>query len=157
MNVMPNQDEREEVRRYCCERPLERPKTNIKTAVVSVLMFIMIVTVMSFGVIQIVSWLGVHFQMRWIMSHHTAAGIISCAVCFTVCLLLVLKRMVIGMVSLYQHYAPDDIRRKCILKPTCSEYTILAVKKYGVFRGVKKSVHRLLFTCRGWDYRVDEP
>jgi putative component of membrane protein insertase Oxa1/YidC/SpoIIIJ protein YidD len=43
------------------------------------------------------------------------------------------------------------------LKPTCSEYMILAVEKYGVFCGVKKGVHRLLFTCRGWDYRVDEP
>jgi putative component of membrane protein insertase Oxa1/YidC/SpoIIIJ protein YidD len=49
------------------------------------------------------------------------------------------------------------VRRKCILKPTCSEYIILAIEKYGVFRGVKKGVYRLLYTCRMRDYRIDEP
>jgi putative component of membrane protein insertase Oxa1/YidC/SpoIIIJ protein YidD len=117
------------------------------------MIFLALVAVMSFGAIHLVSWLGIQCQNQWIASHPAAGGFLTCVVCF----MLILKRMIIGIVRLYQHYAPEDIRRKCILKPTCSEYMILAVEKYGVFFGVKKGVHRLLFTCRGWDYRVDEP
>lgn len=157
METMPKQNEWEEVRSYCCERLLVRPKTNIAAAVLSVIIFIAVVTLASFGSIQLVSWLGSRFQIQCILTHPVTADILSCVICFALCFLVTLKHMVIGVVKLYQHYAPDDVRRKCILKPTCSEYMILAVEKYGVFRGVKKGVHRLLFTCRGWDYRIDEP
>jgi putative component of membrane protein insertase Oxa1/YidC/SpoIIIJ protein YidD len=157
MDEMPNQDEREAVRIYCCERPLERPKTSIATAVVSVALFFMAVAVMSFGVIWLASWLGINLQIRCIILHPIVVIVLSSLSCFALSFLLILKRMTIGIVRLYQHYAPEDMRRKCILKPTCSEYMILAVEKYGAIRGVKKSVHRLLITCRGWDYRVDEP
>ena len=157
MDVMPGQDELEEVRKYCCERPLERPKTNIKAAILSASLFIAVVSGISFGAIQFVSWLGGHLHVQWIVSQPFVADIIVCTLCFALCFLLMLKRTAIGVIKLYQHYAPENMRRKCILKPTCSEYMILAIEKYGVFRGVKKSVYRLLFTCRGWDYRIDEP
>jgi putative component of membrane protein insertase Oxa1/YidC/SpoIIIJ protein YidD len=121
------------------------------------MLFLALVAVMSFGAIHLVSWLGIQCQNHWIASHPAAAGFLACVVCFVLCFMLILKRMLIGIVRLYQHYAPEEIRRKCILKPTCSEYMILAIEKYGVFCGVKKGVYRLLYTCRGWDYRIDEP
>ncbi|MDR2094033.1 MAG: membrane protein insertion efficiency factor YidD, partial [Treponema sp.] len=149
--------ERDEVRAYCCERELERPKTNIKIAIVSTMIFLVVVLIVSFSAIHLVFWLGVQWKNHWIASHSAVTCLLTCAVCFVLCFMLILKRMIIGIVRLYQHYAPEEVRRKCILKPTCSEYIILAIEKYGVFRGVKKGVYRLLYTCRMRDYRIDEP
>lgn len=72
-------------------------------------------------------------------------------------LIIGMRWFVIGLVKLYQHYAPEDVRRECMLMPTCSEYCILAVRKYGVIKGCKKTVHRLLHTCVGRVYKIDMP
>ena len=68
-----------------------------------------------------------------------------------------LKPAVIGCVRLYQHYAPEGMRRRCLLKPTCSEYAILAVKKYGAIIGIYKTCVRLFVKCKGEIYHIDEP
>jgi putative component of membrane protein insertase Oxa1/YidC/SpoIIIJ protein YidD len=67
------------------------------------------------------------------------------------------KRIIIEFVRLYQHYAPEEVRRTCLLMPTCSEYKILAVQKYGALPGLCKGIYRLLITCRGTVYRIDYP
>ena len=64
------------------------------------------------------------------------------------------KKTVIWMVHLYQNKAPDEVRLRCAMEPSCSVYMILAVEKYGVIRGVYKGIRRL-FRCgdvRGVDY-----
>jgi putative membrane protein insertion efficiency factor len=66
------------------------------------------------------------------------------------------KQMAIGFVRLYQHYSPERLRRRCLFKPTCSEYALLAIEKYGLFKGMKKSFDRLK-RCHGEDYRIDYP
>ncbi|KAA5217934.1 membrane protein insertion efficiency factor YidD [Bacteroides finegoldii] len=65
--------------------------------------------------------------------------------------------MLIGIVKLYQRYAPEETRRKCLYKPTCSEYAILALKKYGLVKGLYKIYIRLFKTCRGIEYGIDYP
>ena len=157
MEATPSQKEREEVRLYCCERPLERPDTNIKTAVAATLLFLISAAGIMLVANLIIYWLGFRFLSEWFRSHQIEVEIITCVTSIIVCFLVMLKRIVIGVVKLYQHYAPENIRRKCILKPTCSEYMILAVEKYGVLHGIKKGIYRLMFTCRGWDYRIDDP
>jgi putative membrane protein insertion efficiency factor len=72
-------------------------------------------------------------------------------------LLFVSKKAVIGLVRLYQHYAPERIRRKCIFKPTCSEYMILAIEKYGLLKGLYKGINRMFFKCKGFYYSIDYP
>ena len=57
--------------------------------------------------------------------------------------LLRLKSIIIWLVRVYQHYAPDDVRHLCLYTPSCSEYMILAVEKYGPFRGFMKGIDRL--------------
>lgn len=59
-------------------------------------------------------------------------------------ILLILKRALIWLVHVYQHYAPDRIRLKCVFEPSCSEYMILCIKKYGAIRGFIKGCIRLL-------------
>lgn len=54
------------------------------------------------------------------------------------------KRAVIWLVHLYQNKASDETRLKCVFEPSCSEYMILAVRKYGLLKGVFKGIHRLL-------------
>jgi putative component of membrane protein insertase Oxa1/YidC/SpoIIIJ protein YidD len=41
--------------------------------------------------------------------------------------------------------------------PTCSEYAILALRKYGVIVGLYRIYIRLAKTCRGNVYRTDYP
>jgi putative component of membrane protein insertase Oxa1/YidC/SpoIIIJ protein YidD len=71
--------------------------------------------------------------------------------------LVVSKKAIIGLVRLYQHYAPERIRRKCLFKPTCSEYMILALEKYGLIKGLCKGAYRMFFKCKGFYYSVDYP
>jgi putative component of membrane protein insertase Oxa1/YidC/SpoIIIJ protein YidD len=68
-----------------------------------------------------------------------------------------LKYGIIGSIRLYQRYAPEDIRRKCLFMPTCSEYAIMAVRKYGSIIGLCKTFYRLVFLCRGNIYRIHYP
>ncbi len=53
------------------------------------------------------------------------------------------KRAALCLVRIYQRYAPDRVRNKCRYEPSCSEYAILAIRKYGLIRGVGKSIKRL--------------
>lgn len=54
------------------------------------------------------------------------------------------RRIIIDLVLLYQRYAPLSLRAACVYQPSCSQYMILAVEKYGPFRGVVKGIKRLL-------------
>lgn len=67
-----------------------------------------------------------------------------------------LKRAIIWVVLCYQKYAPERIRRACLFTPSCSEYMILAVQKYGVIKGVFKGINRLL-RCHNPNGGVDYP
>lgn len=66
------------------------------------------------------------------------------------------KTFLIGLVHLYQRFSPEDKRRSCLFKPTCSEYAILALNKYGVLRGLPKIIDRCK-RCHGNKYRIDYP
>lgn len=56
---------------------------------------------------------------------------------------LSLKKIIITLVSIYQAVAPEKIRRKCRYEPSCSQYMIIAVEKYGAFKGLLKGIKRL--------------
>ena len=51
----------------------------------------------------------------------------------------------IGIIKFYQKYISSikPKKVKCKFHPTCSEYGIQAIKKYGIFKGIKKTVIRL--------------
>jgi len=57
--------------------------------------------------------------------------------------IITLKTAIIGAIKIYQRYAPDSIRNKCRFEPSCSEYMILSIEKYGTIRGVLKGINRL--------------
>lgn len=64
------------------------------------------------------------------------------------------KKLLICLVHMYKKYAPEEIRRSCLCYPTCSDYAVQAVEKYGSFIGLKKTFERLC-RCTGKTYKVD--
>lgn len=50
---------------------------------------------------------------------------------------------VIGLVRLYQWTLSPFVGRQCRFEPTCSNYMIQAVEKYGVLRGVPRGLWRI--------------
>ncbi|HKD37415.1 MAG TPA: membrane protein insertion efficiency factor YidD [Pirellulales bacterium] len=63
--------------------------------------------------------------------------------------------LLIGLVRIYQWTLSPIIGRQCRFQPTCSNYFIGAVQKYGAIRGTVKGIARILrcnpFCQGGWD------
>jgi len=49
----------------------------------------------------------------------------------------------IGAILIYQRVAPGDIRSRCRFVPTCSEYGLLALKKFYVREAFRLSASRV--------------
>ncbi len=69
--------------------------------------------------------------------------------------MLTLKYTLIWFIRLYQKYAKSETRLRCNMTPSCSEYSILALKKYGVIRGIPKMIGR--FKRCGFPGEIDYP
>ena len=159
---MPSLEEQDAVVWYVLKRPLVRPNTSYKKAALCISLFLIANLGMTVVLYHLFRWLGILSFLPdaiWDFDreHHTAFIILLTLIQFLIGGILALKPAIIGAVHLYQRYAPEDIRRRCLFKPTCSEYTILAVQKYGVIRGLYKAYVRLFKKCQGRIYRIDEP
>lgn len=66
-----------------------------------------------------------------------------------------MKSIAIIMIKLYQKIISPLKPRTCRFYPTCSEYSIQALKKYGFIKGSYKSIKRILrcnpFNPGGYD------
>jgi putative membrane protein insertion efficiency factor len=56
----------------------------------------------------------------------------------------VLGALLIGLVRIYQLVISPWLGKNCRYVPSCSQYMILSVQKYGVFRGGFKGLRRIL-------------
>jgi putative membrane protein insertion efficiency factor len=56
-----------------------------------------------------------------------------------------MKKAIISFVLLYQKIAPEFIRGACRFEPSCSNYMIMAIEKYGSAKGILKGIVRI---CR---------
>lgn len=60
-----------------------------------------------------------------------------------------------AFIRIYQLAAPQFVRNSCRHEPSCSSYALLALKKYGVWRGWWMAIKRIV-RCRppygGIDY-----
>ena len=65
----------------------------------------------------------------------------SIGILVLICILFA-KRIVIALVRVYQTFAPETVRKRCRYEPSCSAYMILALEKYGFWRGVRKGIKR---------------
>ncbi|MBN1561096.1 membrane protein insertion efficiency factor YidD [candidate division KSB1 bacterium] len=47
-----------------------------------------------------------------------------------------MQTVIIKLIHVYQRIAPKRLRQACRFEPSCSNYTILAIQKYGSSKGV---------------------
>lgn len=159
---MPSQEEQEIARNYVLKRPLERPDTSILRAIIYVCIYLLSSVLTGILLLRFLSWLGVFAFLSDSLLNFKHQNefwfnfIFIAIVCIIIGIFL-LKPAAIGCVRLYQRYAPEHVRRRCLFKPTCSEYAILAIKKYGLIIGLVKTYFRAFKRCRGNIYRIDYP
>jgi putative membrane protein insertion efficiency factor len=55
-----------------------------------------------------------------------------------------MKSLALGMLRLYKRWISPSLPPSCRYLPTCSEYALEAIDRYGVLRGGLMSVWRLL-------------
>ncbi len=67
-----------------------------------------------------------------------------------------IKKVVIIFLKLYQKFISPLYPASCRYYPSCSNYAILSVEKYGVIKGLLKTIWRILkcnpFSKGGVDY-----
>ncbi|PPR37345.1 MAG: putative membrane protein insertion efficiency factor [Alphaproteobacteria bacterium MarineAlpha6_Bin4] len=54
-----------------------------------------------------------------------------------------MKKIIIKLIKIYSFFSPFFYRGVCRFNPTCTEYTIKSIKKYGIIMGFFKSIKRL--------------
>jgi putative membrane protein insertion efficiency factor len=67
-----------------------------------------------------------------------------------------MKKILIGLIKLYKNYlSPLQRYNHCIYTPTCSQYGIEAIEKYGALKGTYLTCKRILrcnpFAKGGYD------
>ncbi|GHV89845.1 hypothetical protein AGMMS50268_03480 [Spirochaetia bacterium] len=154
-----SEEEQKEAEKYVLEKELLRPKTTILT----VFKYYFVFFTSTLGVTVLVYFFlrflfpGIAERIQYTVEEKPfLTCVVILAACHIIGFIVVLKGMVIGFVHLYQHYAPEELRRNCLFKPTCSEYMLLAIEKYGLIKGVALSLKRFK-KCNGEMYRIDYP
>jgi putative component of membrane protein insertase Oxa1/YidC/SpoIIIJ protein YidD len=157
---LPSEEEQKEAERYVLEKEMIRPKTNILTVIKYYFVFL----TSTLGVtVLIYAFLRFCFPGIALAIQKKVEGkpVLTCLIIFGFChiagILIAFKSIVIGFVHLYQHYSPEEVRRNCLFKPTCSEYLILAIEKYGLIKGINLFLKNRLTKCNGNIYRIDYP
>lgn len=66
-----------------------------------------------------------------------------------------MKAVLIFFIRTYKTVLSPFLPRACIYSPTCSEYAVECLVKYGVFKGTRLAASRILrchpFAKGGWD------
>ncbi|HPQ41135.1 MAG TPA: membrane protein insertion efficiency factor YidD [bacterium] len=60
-----------------------------------------------------------------------------------------MRRLTVGLLKLYKAMISPFFPEACRFTPTCSEYTMTAVQRYGTIRGLWMGFKRIL-RCHPW-------
>ncbi|MBC7919607.1 MAG: membrane protein insertion efficiency factor YidD [Ferruginibacter sp.] len=60
-----------------------------------------------------------------------------------------LSRLVIGLIRFYQYGISPYLPGACRYTPTCSQYSVEAIRKYGVLKGARMGLRRI-GRCHPW-------
>lgn len=66
-----------------------------------------------------------------------------------------MKTIIIFLIRGYQ-VIPLSSHKACRFTPTCSEYMIIAIKRFGVIKGIKMGLKRISRCRPGKDFGIDE-
>ena len=59
-----------------------------------------------------------------------------------------MKYFLLGLIKIYQ-LIPGPWHKMCRYTPTCSEYSLIAIKRFGALKGSFLSIKRI-FRCAPW-------
>jgi putative membrane protein insertion efficiency factor len=62
----------------------------------------------------------------------------------------------IKFIKFYRLIAPKKLRESCLFEPTCSEYAILSLTKFGFLKGWRVSLKRI-GSCKQPNGGIDYP
>ena len=66
-----------------------------------------------------------------------------------------MKKLLIGLINFYRNFISPGRPSCCKYRPTCSQYALDAINKYGAFKGGMMAVYRILrcnpFSKGGYD------
>lgn len=111
------------------KRHLERPVINW----IRIILYASIVASMFIVLIYLLLQNGISFALSLLISFAI----------LILYILVMIKKILICLVRIYQRFAPDSIRMKCRFEPSCSQYMIQALEKYGTLKGLKMGIKRL--------------
>lgn len=60
------------------------------------------------------------------------------------------------LIKIYQYCISPYFPSACRFTPTCSQYGIDALRKYGFFKGLYKTIHRIA-RCNPWGGHGEDP
>ena len=110
------------------QRKNERPRLHIFRVLLFVLITMSLVTALSVTVNAI---------------FHSSLISVLCGTFLLLLMIFIhLKHIVIWLVMAYQRFAPEHVRNRCRYEPSCSNYMILAIHKYGFWKGFAKGFKR---------------
>ena len=124
------------------ENRLYRPNIDFKKAIIAATSAFFLTIMASVGLtvalIAWSDWQGRLFGDCFALFLRIYAGVLFLTMFFT------LKHTLTWLVRVYQRYARSETRLRCCFVPSCSEYAVLAIQKYGAFLGGFMTIYRLL-------------
>ena len=143
---------------------IKRPKINWKKVAVRITFSVVIDLILTIVLVKIASTLTFEKQIKsfvkiikYIYLIPVDNYYVQVYFCFLLCSIIIhLNRIMIFMVRLYQLWAPEMMRKSCLYTPSCSEYMILSIEKYGCVKGFIKGVNRLR-RCHSPNGGIDYP
>lgn len=121
-------------------QPMIRPKVHFLRAMISVTIAAIAIGALVWFILWVLSKCDWYSAVT--MSYNSQFALLYSLIALVV-IVFSLKHIVVFIIRIYQRYMPYDIRCNCLFVPNCSEYMILAIKKYGVYKGVRKGFNRL--------------
>ena len=67
-----------------------------------------------------------------------------------------MRWLLVKMIHGYQLFLSPWLPVACRYQPTCSQYAIQALRRYGAFKGARLAVSRLL-RCHPWGGQGEDP
>ena len=88
-----------------------------------------------------------NFRCRGLFIMMKIISILSPITLLIIYIIIRIKALIIWCIKCYQRFAPDKVRNKCRFEPSCSNYMLIAIDKYGLIKGIKKGKDRLKRCC----------
>ena len=82
-------------------------------------------------------FVAVYFEINVVLS------VLAVCALLLIYILLRARSWMVALVCIYQRYAPSAVRNKCRFEPSCSQYMIISIQKYGAFKGLIKGIKRI--------------